>query len=211
MNSKIEDVNSKIEDVKAEIKAEVDAAVAIVKDPAAAAKETALAEMAETSTLLQSGTSELAASLEEAESLLNLAESELVLAESELVDKREETRPKRGRPAGHKGAEELAALWDDMTINARRQAVWRHTEEIKENIQEAGLSNWLPGSRMNTMSLPLGDHSGRESMPPDSVMRRALPESRSISHSQPLAETTICSPSGEGAGSIGPAFSIGSS
>ena len=71
--------------------------------------------------------------------------------------------------------------------------------------------NWLPLSRRKTMSPPEGDHSGRESMPPESVMRRALPDSRSMSHSQPLAENTTCSPSGDGAASMGPAFRIGSS
>ena len=66
--------------------------------------------------------------------------------EAELSEQRQLTAPKRGRPAGHRGAEMIGSLWESYTYDARRQALWRHAEEVKEKLTEAGIEDWLPGS-----------------------------------------------------------------
>ena len=52
----------------------------------------------------------------------------------------------RGRPAGHRGADLLCEKWDDYTTEARRKAFWRHCEDIKAGLRDAGVDNWLPSA-----------------------------------------------------------------
>ena len=66
-------------------------------------------------------------------------------------------------------------------------------------------------SRRNASRVPSGCHAGRLSSPGPLVTRRATPVAGSRSQSQPRAAMAMVAPSGEGAGSVGPAATIGSS
>ncbi|GAA4268177.1 hypothetical protein GCM10022257_02780 [Hyunsoonleella aestuarii] len=66
-------------------------------------------------------------------------------------------------------------------------------------------------SLTKTICVPSGDQFGLESTAEDVVIRFATNDFKSISHNHPFAANTIDSPDGEGAGSVGPAFKMGSS
>ena len=56
------------------------------------------------------------------------------------------TAPKRGRPAGHKGADWIVENWDSYTYTAKKSAFWRHCEDIRDGLLQAGVDNWLPSA-----------------------------------------------------------------
>ena len=74
------------------------------------------------------------------------AETRLEQLESQLACEKAKSAPKRGRPAGHRGAEWLSEKWDDCTTDARRVAFWRHCGDIREALTAGGVDDWLPAA-----------------------------------------------------------------
>ena len=98
------------------------------------------------------------ASLASAEQALGDSEEGLQIAHGQLVDEQAKTAPKRGRPAGHRGADQLAENWDNYTSNGRKLAFWRHCEDMKSALQQAGIDNWLPSALAHVLdNLPTSD------------------------------------------------------
>lgn len=110
--------------------------------------------------------------VEELEGELNQAEKKLVVAEdslekleaalqfvsSELQEEKCKSAPKRGRPAGHKGADWLCEQWDTYSSDGKRQAFWRHCHDIKEALHEGGVENWLPSALAVVLdAMPAGE------------------------------------------------------
>lgn len=87
-----------------------------------------------------------AARVAELEVVLSQAETELESVESKLAIETAKTAPKRGRPAGHRGADYLMEHWDEYSDDARRQAFYRHCEDIKASLAASGIDNWLPSA-----------------------------------------------------------------
>jgi hypothetical protein len=77
---------------------------------------------------------------------LSEAGGQLIELETELKEEMAKTAPKRGRPAGHRGADHLNEFWDDMNYDARRQAFWRHCQDIRQGLDSAGIHEWLPSA-----------------------------------------------------------------
>ena len=63
-----------------------------------------------------------------------------------LIDEKQKKAPKRGRPAGHRGADYLEEMWDSMNSEARRKAFYRHTQEIHDALVNGGIDNWAPAA-----------------------------------------------------------------
>ena len=77
---------------------------------------------------------------------LSKAGGQLMDLETELEEEVAKTAPKRGRPAGHRGAEWLTENWDSYKYDARRQAFWRHCSDIRAALATAGIDDWLPSA-----------------------------------------------------------------
>ena len=86
------------------------------------------------------------------------AETRLEQLESQLACEKAKSAPKRGRPAGHRGAEWLSEKWDDYTTDARRVAFWRHCGDIREALTAGGVDDWLPAALASVLdSFFIGD------------------------------------------------------
>jgi hypothetical protein len=66
--------------------------------------------------------------------------------DNKLSAEQAKTAPKRGRAAGHRGAEWLTDHWDEYNPDAQRQAFWRHCFDIKEALKEVRIDDWLPSA-----------------------------------------------------------------
>ena len=94
----------------------------------------------------------------ELELALENAETELAKAEADLATVKAETAPKRGRPAGHRGADWLLDHWEGYNKNARKVAFWRHCEDIRDALEGGGVGNWLPSALAVVLdAMPAGD------------------------------------------------------
>ena len=97
-------------------------------------------------------------SLQEAEAALADAEEMTAALEESMVLQSAKMAPKRGRPAGHRGADWLIANWAAYNANSRKLAFWRHCEDIRDALQAAGYDNWLPSALAVVLdSTPAGD------------------------------------------------------
>ena len=84
--------------------------------------------------------------LDQAETALERTEQLATELEASLLLESAKTAPKRGRPAGHRGAEWLTANWDSYNADARRVAFWRHCNDIRDGLHSAGIDDWLPSA-----------------------------------------------------------------
>lgn len=82
----------------------------------------------------------------------------MATAEADLATVNALTAPKRGRPAGHRGADWLLDHWDDYNKNSRKVAFWRHCEDIRDALEGGGVGNWLPNALAVVLeAMPAGD------------------------------------------------------
>ena len=97
----------------------------------------------------------------ELELALGKAEAGLDQLEQQIAIEAAKTAPKRGRPAGHRGADWLLDNWDGYTVGSRKVAFWRHCVDIRDALQAAGCENWLPSALAVVLDwMPAGDTGG---------------------------------------------------
>ena len=56
------------------------------------------------------------------------------------------TAPKKGRPTYRATHEDLCCRWGGMTTGAKRQAMWRHCDDIEQSLVGGGLGDWSPAA-----------------------------------------------------------------
>ena len=84
--------------------------------------------------------------LSETSALLQAEKAEV----SRLQDRLEKLPGKRGRgrPKGHAGQDTIEEKWDSFTVEARRKALLRHTNDICFALHSVGIVDWLPSAFM---------------------------------------------------------------
>ena len=98
------------------------------------------------------------AALAESEGALAESENSLAALDESFLLQCAKTAPKRGRPAGHRGADWLLANWAGYNANSRKVAFWRHCEDIRDALKAADYENWLPSAVAVVLdSTPAGD------------------------------------------------------
>ena len=108
---------------------------------------------------LEAGLVDTEAALEAAEARLTDTEEQLMDSEAQLTVETAKTAPKRGRPAGRRGADWLVDLWDTYTPDARKQAFWRHCQDTRAALEQGAIDNWLPSALAVVLdSISAGDH-----------------------------------------------------